>query len=322
MLAGMSLVSSGGGGLTLKHQPVLLQEAIAALAVKPHGFYVDATFGRGGHAQAISALLGASGKLLVIDKDEDAIKVALAWALRDESVIVKHGSFANLKNWINTLDMMGKVDGVLLDLGVSSPQLDDETRGFSFLKNGPLDMRMDKTQKLTAALWVNHAAEKEIARILHEYGEERFSRRIAKAIVEARALKPLTTTAELAEIVKRANPCWEKHKHPATRAFQALRIVVNNELDELRSSLEQSLDVLAIGGRLAVIGFQSLEDRVVKDFMQQYIHGHELTKLPLKQTELGIRLKRIGRAIKPSAAEINDNPRARSAHLRVMEKIA
>lgn len=320
MLAGMSLASSGSGGLTLGHAPVLLREALEALAVKENGFYVDGTFGRGGHARALLDLLSAKGKLLVIDKDEDAIKEALK--LQDARVIVKQGSFANLKQWIDELGLVGKVDGILLDLGVSSPQLDDAARGFSFLKNGPLDMRMDPKQKLTAALWINQASEEEIARVFYEYGEEKFSRRMAKAIVKARAEKPLATTEQLAEVVKQANPRWEKHKHPATRAFQALRIVVNNELQELQSCLEQSLDVLAIGGRLAVICFQSLEDRVMKKFMQHYIHQPELSKLPLRQAELNIKLKRIGRAITPSDAEINENPRARSAHLRVVEKIA
>lgn len=320
MLAGMSLASSGSGGLTLEHQPVLLEEALEALAVKSDGFYVDATFGRGGHARQILNLLNESGKLLVIDKDEEAIREANK--LQDARIIIKHGSFTNLKNWIDELGLVGKIDGILLDLGVSSPQLDDAARGFSFLKNGPLDMRMDPKQKLTAALWINRASEEEIARILYEYGEEKFSRRIARAIVKARALKPLTTTEQLAEIVAQANPKWEKHKHPATRTFQALRIVVNDELNELRNCLEQSLEVLAIGGRLAVIGFQSLEDRVMKSFMQRYIHGSALHQLPLRQAELGIKLKRIGRALKPSDAEINQNPRARSAHLRVVEKIA
>jgi len=318
MLAGITPASSRSGGAQ-GHVPVLLREAIAALVIKENGFYVDATFGRGGHAREIMASL-VRGKLLVIDKDESAIAAAIK--MQDERMIVRQGSFANLKRWVEELGFGGKVDGILLDLGMSSPQVDDARRGFSFTKNGPLDMRMDTTQKLTAALWLSRATEKELEWVLRNYGEERFSRRIARAIFEAQRVKPLTTTEQLADVAKRANPRWEQHKHPATRVFQALRMVVNDELNELRSCLEQSLDVLAIGGRLAVISFHSLEDRVVKDFAQKYMQGCALSKLPLTAEQLAIRLKRIGRAVAPSDAEINDNPRARSAHLRVLEKIA
>ena len=319
MCAGRPPVSTGDGRSIQEHVPVLLQEALAALALKPEGLYVDATFGRGGHTNEILRQL-TRGKVLVIDKDVAAIEVARQ--LRDERVVARQGSFANLQQWIEELGWTKKVNGVLLDLGVSSPQLDDEKRGFSFMRNGPLDMRMDASQPLTAAKWLKRATEREIAQVLRDYGEERFSQRIARAIVKARAQAAIETTAQLAEIVKQAHPAWEKYKHPATRTFQALRIVVNDELNELRSCLEQSLEVLAIGGRLAVIGFHSLEDRIVKEFMRKHLQGPELKKLPLRQAELNIRLKRIGRTITPTAAEINQNPRARSAHLRIAEKIA
>ncbi|MEI8055500.1 MAG: 16S rRNA (cytosine(1402)-N(4))-methyltransferase RsmH [bacterium] len=301
------------------HKPILLQESVDGLAVKKDGIYVDATFGRGGHSLRILQCLGTNGMLLCIDQDHEAIQRALQ--ISDKRLIVRQGSFSNIKLWIDELDCSGKVDGVLLDLGVSSPQLNSAARGFSFLRDGPLDMRMNQEQPLDAAMWLNCAKEHEIAWVLKEYGEERFSKRIAHAIVSERAIAPIVTTGRLAEIVKKANPKWEEHKHPATRAFQAIRVFINNELQELRDCLEQCLDVLAIGGRLVVISFHSLEDRIVKQFMQKHIRGHIPEGVPLRDIQLPRRLECIGRVVHASVEEINNNPRSRSAVLRIVEKL-
>lgn len=302
-----------------EHKSVLLKEVIAGLVVKKDGIYVDATFGRGGHSKEILQHLDASGVLLCIDKDQEAIKKAEA--INDKRLIIRQGSFTNIKKWIDELGFSGKISGILFDLGVSSPQLDDPERGFSFLHDGPLDMRMDQSQSLDAAKWLNHAEENEIAKVLKEYGEERFSKRIAHAIVRERVIAPIVTTLRLAEIVKKANPKWEKHKHPATRSFQAIRIFINNELQELRDCLEQCLDLLEVSGRLLVISFHSLEDRIVKQFMQKHIKGQVPEGLPLRDIQILRRLKRIGRPIYASTEEININRRARSAILRIMEKL-
>jgi len=308
-----------GEDLGDEHKPVLLRESIDGLSVKEDGIYVDATFGRGGHSVEILQRLGTKGILLCIDKDQEAIQKALQ--ISDKRLIIRQGSFANIKPWIDELDYSGKINGVLLDLGVSSPQLNSAERGFSFLHDGPLDMRMDQKQLLDAASWLSRAKEHEIAWVLKEYGEERFSKRIAHVIVQERAIAPIVTTGRLAEIVKKANPKWEEYKHPATRAFQAIRIFINNELQELRDCLEQCLDVLAIGGRLVVISFHSLEDRIVKQFMQKHIKGHVPEGVPLRDIQLPRRFERIGRVIHASAEEINNNPRSRSAVLRVVEKL-
>ncbi|HTQ98334.1 MAG TPA: 16S rRNA (cytosine(1402)-N(4))-methyltransferase RsmH, partial [Candidatus Acidoferrum sp.] len=235
-----------------RHQSVLLQQAVDALITDPDGFYVDGTFGRGGHSKLILQRLSAQGVLLVMDKDPAAIAEAQALQAKDARVKVWHGSFAGLCEAV-AANGGGRVQGVLLDLGVSSPQLDDPLRGFSFSKDGPLDMRMDNGSGITAAEWLRDADEADIARVLYEYGEEKFSRRMAKAIVAARAAVPLTSTLQLAEIVKAANPAWEKHKHPATRAFQAIRIFINDELQDLEAVLPAAVEVLAPGGRLVVI---------------------------------------------------------------------
>jgi 16S rRNA (cytosine1402-N4)-methyltransferase len=304
------------------HQPVLLHEVIENLAIKPNGVYVDATFGRGGHAKKVLEFLSASGRLLVMDKDPEAIKVAQSLQLKDTRVSVKQGSFIFLSNWVKELNLSGKIDGILMDLGVSSPQLDEPNRGFSFMQDGPLDMRMDTTQKLTAEKWVNKASLDEMILVFQEYGEEKFARRIAKAIITEREKQPILTTGRLAEIVKAANPKWEKFKHPATRVFQAIRIFINNELQELIVCLEQCLEILAPGGRLCVITFHSLEDRIVKRFIVQNKRGANLPQgLPVKHAELRIRLKSIGKAMRANEAELKNNIRARSATLRVMEKI-
>ena len=302
-----------------QHKPVLLKEAVSGLITEKNGVYVDATFGRGGHSKEILKRIGSSGVLLCIDKDKEAIDNARK--LSDERLIVRQGSFVRIREWIEELGFVGKVSGVLLDLGVSSPQLDDLFRGFSFLRDGPLDMRMDQSQPLSAAVWLSEAREGDIQRVLKEYGEERFSKRIARAIIKERAIAPIDTTKRLAEIVTRANPRWEKHKHPATRAFQAIRIFINDELQELIECLEQCLDVLAVGGRLVVISFHSLEDRIVKKFIQKNRGGEIPDWLPLYEKQIIRRLQCVGKKIQASEKEINNNPRARSAVLRIMEKL-
>jgi 16S rRNA (cytosine1402-N4)-methyltransferase len=306
----------------LVHKPILVAEVITGLAIKEDGVYVDATFGRGGHVREILRHLGPKGRLFALDKDPAAVTAAKM--IQDDRLSIKQGSFTLLQSWMQELGVSGEVDGIVMDLGVASPQLDDPKRGFSFLRAGPLDMRMDPTQGTDAARWINSAPEEEIATVLKVYGEERFHRRIAAAIVQARTLAPINTTKQLADIAAKANPKWEKYKHPATRTFQAIRIFINNELEELKVCLEQCLEVLAVGGRLAVISFHSLEDRIVKRFMQKHIQGGEFpAEIPLKQEQLAIRFKRIGgAAIKATSAEIASNIRARSAVLRIVEKIA
>ena len=301
------------------HQSVLLHETMAALAIKPDGVYIDATFGLGGHSRAILSQLNDNGRLLCVDKDHEAIRAATA--LGDRRVIIRQGSFANLANWIGELELEQKIDGILLDLGVSSPQLDNPERGFSFLRDGPLDMRMNQEQQLNAVSFIAQAKEEEIAAVLKTYGEERFSKRIAHAIVKERELAPIVTTGRLAAIIKAANPQWEKHKHPATRSFQGIRIFINSELPDLQAVLSQCLQVLRVGGRLAVISFHSLEDRLVKNFIQQHAKGLIPDHVPVLDSQLDRNLKRIGKAIHPSDAEIAANPRARSAILRVAEKL-
>jgi len=305
------------------HQPVLLNEAIDALAICADGIYIDGTFGRGGHSQAILKKLNAQGRLLVIDKDPTAIRHAQTLFENDARVTICYGSFAQIAEFAMQHQVHGKVNGILLDLGVSSPQLDTDERGFSFLRSGPLDMRMDNSQGMTAAEWISKVPEKELADVLFQFGEERYSRRIAKAIVEARVAQAITTTKVLAEIIAKAHPRWEQHKHPATRSFQAIRIYLNNELKDLTQGLQQSVEVLQQKGRLAVISFHSLEDRMVKQFMQLKAKGQELPPgLPITEKEINKQrsLALIGKAIKPTEQEITGNPRARSAVLRIAEK--
>lgn len=307
----------------LQHVTVLLQEAVDALITNPAGFYVDGTFGRGGHSALVLGSLSPEGHLLGIDKDVAAIAVANERFANDARFAIAHGSFAELADLIEARGMTGKVDGVLLDLGVSSPQLDEAERGFSFQNDGPLDMRMDQTRGQSAADWVNNAAEDEIARVIKEFGEERFAKRMARAIVNERQSKPFTRTRHLAEVIKEANPAWEKGKHPATRAFQAIRIHVNNELTDLDAVLEQALKVLSVGGRLVVISFHSLEDRVVKRFIRRQELGDPVPRgLPIRDEQLNKRMRSCGKAIKASDGEVDANVRSRSAIMRVAEKIA
>ncbi|MEJ2565880.1 MAG: 16S rRNA (cytosine(1402)-N(4))-methyltransferase RsmH [Gammaproteobacteria bacterium] len=304
------------------HHPVMLEEVMAALQVRADGAYVDATFGRGGHSAAILQRLGVGGRLIAIDKDPWAVEVARERSARDRRFSIYQGSFAMLEHFAEAEVMSGKVNGVLFDLGVSSPQLDTAERGFSFLREGPLDMRMDTSHGESAAAWLARASEADIAYVLKTYGEERFAKRIARAIVQARRTAPIETTTQLAEIVAAANPAWERDKHPATRAFQAIRIHINRELEDLEQALPQALRVLASGGRLAVISFHSLEDRMVKRFMRDAARGGDLPRrLPVPASAFKPILRIVGKPVYPSAAEVAANPRARSAVLRVAEKI-
>ena len=307
-----------------QHEPVLLKEAIAGLAIKPDGIYIDATFGRGGHSQAILECLGPKGRLIAFDKDPAAVQFARQGIFKDDArFAIEQASFASMKAAIEQRELLGKVSGVLMDLGVSSPQIDDPRRGFSFSKDGPLDMRMDTTQHLDAALWLNTADEADIRDVLKEYGEERFAKRIANAIIRRRDENKLATTKELASIIAEAVPFCDRHKHPATRSFQGIRIFINRELDDLQEALQQTLAVLGNGGRLCVISFHSLEDRIVKRFIQRESEGEQLPRgLPIKDSDIATRLLKIGKMVIPSESEMRKNPRARSARLRIAERKA
>lgn len=308
---------------TPAHQPVLLNEALDGLAVEPAGCIVDCTFGRGGHSRAILDRLGSQGRLLALDKDPEAIVSERAQAMSaDPRFTLRHGSFADLAKFVDELGWTGRITGALMDLGVSSPQLDVAERGFSFTRSGPLDMRMNTHDGMTAAEWLAMVPEQELAQVLREFGEERFARRIAAAIVKRRAEKPMETTGDLAGIIERAVPTREKGKHPATRSFQAIRIFINKELGELEQGLRQAITVLRPRGRLAVISFHSLEDRIVKRFMRDEERGGPLgdPRWPLPSSGAA-RLKRIGKAVMPGDEETSENPRARSAVLRVAERL-
>ena len=305
-------------GNTDKHITVLLDEAVEAVLTDPRGVYVDGTFGRGGHSRAILDGLAEEGRLYGIDKDPGAIAVGTELAEQDKRFAIHHGSFIELDEVLNGT----RVDGVLLDLGVSSPQLDSPERGFSFMNDGPLDMRMNTTEGESAADWINRAEEQEISKVIWEYGEDRFSRRMARAIVAARVEEPITTTKRLAEIIAAACPTREKGKHPATRAFQAIRIHINRELDDLVECLDKALEVLKPGGRLVVISFHSLEDRIAKRFIRKHAKGDELPSwLPVREDQLNKRMRPLRKAIKPGKTEVDANPRARSAVMRVAEKL-
>ncbi len=304
------------------HRPVLLNEALAALAIKPEGKYVDATFGRGGHTREILALLGPKGRLVSIDQDPEAIHAGRQQFGDEKRLQLWSGSFSDLGRCVDELGWRGEVDGILLDLGVSSPQLETAERGFSFLVDGPLDMRMNPVYGMDAAFWLSEVREQDLAKVLREYGDERYARRIARAIVKARAIAPITRTRQLAEIVAVAHPKWEPHKNPATRSFQAIRIFVNQELQALESVLPQCLTVLKAGGRLAVISFHSLEDRIVKNFMRTAVRGDDYPpELPVTADQLNPLLRFIGKAVRASEDEVRDNPRARSAVMRVAERL-
>jgi len=305
------------------HTPVLLDEVLAGIAVKAAGRYCDATFGRGGHAAAILGQLGPAGRLCAIDRDPEAIAAGRERFAAEPRLTLVRGSFGQLEERVRAAGWEGGLQGVLLDLGVSSPQLDEARRGFSFMQDGPLDMRMDNESGLSAAQWLARASEREIADVLFKLGEEKFSRRIARAIVAARAATPIVTTRQLADIVAGAVPTREPGKHPATRTFQAIRIHVNHELEEAEAALPQAVNLLAPGGRLCVISFHSLEDRLVKRFMRREAQGDPIyAELPNVPPHARPRLRLIGGAVMPGDAEIARNPRARSAVLRVAERVA
>jgi 16S rRNA (cytosine1402-N4)-methyltransferase len=307
----------------LQHVPVLLDEVLAALNLRPGGCYVDATFGRGGHTAAILERVGQEGRVIAIDRDPAAISAGRARFATEQRLTLVSSPFSRLKDVVAELGLLGGVDGVLLDLGVSSPQLDDAARGFSFAHDGPLDMRMDNNSGMTAAHFIAKAPEHELARIVREYGEERFAKRIARAIVAARVESPITTTAQLAAIVSAAVPTREPGKHPATRTFQAIRIHINNEFGEIDAALNGVLEVLAPGGRLCAISFHSLEDGLVKRFIQKHSQDDPVfAGLPSIPAHARAKLARVGRAIHPSDAEVERNPRARSAIMRVAERVA
>lgn len=307
--------------MTAIHQTVLLHEAVDAVVTLPDGFYVDGTFGRGGHSRYLLQNLNRSGRVLGVDKDQEAQAAAHELAESESRFQFFHGSFAELPQQLRGMGV-DAVDGILLDLGVSSPQLDDGDRGFSFMRDGPLDMRMDTSCGETAAQWLSRADLQDIAGVLKEYGEERFARRIASAIVAARAVSPIETTSQLARLVSEAHPRWEKHKHPATRSFQAIRIKVNRELEDLQAFLSVALDMLRVGGRLVVISFHSLEDRLVKRYMRDMARGDSLPRgVPVTDSQLNRRMRLVGRSVKASAEEVAGNVRARSAVMRIAEKI-
>jgi len=305
----------------MNHTTVLLKEAVDALVTSPGGRYVDCTYGRGGHRQEILSRLSAEGSLLVIDKDMEAIVHAREMFEGDDRVNIVHGSFSNLAQIVNESGP-GLLDGVLMDLGVSSPQIDNSERGFSFNSNGPLDMRMDQSEGETVADWLKVAEEKQISKVIRDYGEEKFARRIARKIIEERTENPIESTQHMVEIIEAAIPFRDRHKHPATRSFQALRIFINSELSDLRNCLDNLLELLNVGGRLVVISFHSLEDRIVKRFIRDKERGDPYpSKLPITDEMLKKELKSLGKAIKPGKAEIEQNPRARSAVMRVATKL-
>lgn len=309
-----------GGDL---HRSVLFDEAVDGLAIKADGVYLDGTFGRGGHAGAVLQRLGEHGRLIAFDKDPEAVTHARDRFGVDPRFSIVAGSFASMLREIESLGLLGRVDGILLDLGVSSPQLDDAMRGFSFRFEGPLDMRMDPSSHPSAAEWLAHVKEQDLVQVLKEYGEERYAKRIAAAIIAARKEQPLETTRQLAEIIKKANPAWERHIDPATRSFQAIRIFINRELEDLQRCLEQVPALLAPAGRLVVISFHSLEDRIVKQFIQRQSKGPELPRgLPLRQDQLvPPAMRMVGKPWRASEQEIDENPRARSAIMRIAEKV-
>jgi 16S rRNA (cytosine1402-N4)-methyltransferase len=308
----------------MEHLPVLFAEVLEQLAIKNDGIYLDCTFGRGGHSEGILNCLGPEGQLLALDRDAEAINSDNAQTLRlDKRFSLYHAPFSELEMIALKNRLIGQVDGILIDLGVSSPQVDNPLRGFSFLRNGPLDMRMDINNGYSAEKWLASVDEKTLAKVLFEYGEERFSRRIAKVIVEKRAELPIQTTKQLAELIDSAVPVKDKYKHAATRSFQAIRIEINQELEELKAVLLQSIRILKPKGRLVVISFHSLEDRIVKRFIRNE-SGAKFNpgKLPILERDIckGV-FNKIDKAIRPGAEEIAKNPRARSAIMRVAEKI-
>jgi len=313
-------ITQGSDNTEFKHTPVLLNETLQGLKIRSDGMYIDCTFGRGGHSRTILDQLGENGRLLAFDRDPDAIAAIGQQFLDDPRFTLVHGSYTKLEETVKALNLVKKVNGVLLDLGVSSPQLDDASRGFSFMHDGDLDMRMDNSKGMTAAEWLNQAPAEEIANVLYEYGDERFSRRIARVIVERREEEPVVRTTQLTELVTSTIPNREKNKHPATRTFQAIRIFINRELEELDAVLIQAMNVLADNGRLLVISFHSLEDRLVKRFMRDQSRGVDIPReIPVTHDVFKSKLTIVGKPVRSKPDEIKNNPRARSAVLRIAE---
>ena len=305
-----------------EHQPVLLEEAISALNIKADGVYIDATFGRGGHTQAILERLNDDGRLLALDQDPQAVAYGRRLFDREERIEIIHGNFRQVASMVAERGLDKKVDGVLMDLGVSSPQLDDAARGFSFTRPGPLDMRMNTEQGESALQWLSRVDLDELTYVLRKYGEEKSARRIATAIIDSRKDMDITDTRQLADIIVNAVPGYEKHKHPATRSFQAIRIYINEELQALEEGLQAAVSVLAVAGRLAVISFHSLEDRIVKRFMRNISNPPSLPAgLPVMSTDIVVPFRLAGKPCVPGEEEIKRNPRARSARLRVLERV-
>jgi len=303
------------------HVPVLLGPVLEGLEIKVDGLYVDGTFGRGGHSSAILQRLNADGRLIAIDRDPQAVAAAAPLLTNDPRFTLIRSDFADLARQIDQMGLTGGVDGMLFDLGVSSPQLDEAERGFSFLRDGPLDMRMDPDAGISAAEWLNTGSEKALKQVIYKYGEERDAPRIARAIVVARANAEIATTGQLADIVSSVIPAHTRKKHPATKTFQAIRIFINDELEQLDKVLKQSLDLLSTGGRLCVISFHSLEDRIAKRFMRDASRESEQWRgMPNVPPEYQPKLKLVGKVITASAEEIAANVRARSARLRIAER--
>lgn len=305
------------------HDAVLLDEAVEALVINPDGIYIDCTFGRGGHSRAVLSMLSDKGRLMAFDKDPQAIKEGQALEQEDSRFEIIHESFSLLEQKVSDKELVGDIDGIMMDLGVSSPQLDQAERGFSFMQDGPLDMRMDTTRGQTAEEWIAQTDEEDMVWAFKTFGEERYAKRIARAIIEKRQKASISRTLELAAIIKEAHPRWERHKHPATRCFQAIRIAVNRELDDLKDTLEQSLNCLKVGGRLVAISFHSLEDRMVKRFIQKQEKGQDFPPgLPVTEDMINRRMKKVGKFTKAGDQELERNNRARSAVMRVAEKIS
>ncbi|MDX8386439.1 MAG: 16S rRNA (cytosine(1402)-N(4))-methyltransferase RsmH [Gallionella sp.] len=303
------------------HQPVLLKEALESLNIRPSGIYIDATFGRGGHSRAILQQLNETGRLIAFDQDPEAVAFARQNFADEPRLTIEHCNFNQVADVVEQLGLSGKIDGVLMDLGVSSPQLDDAGRGFSFLRSGPLDMRMDTSQGQTASAWLAKVKPTELIRVLKKYGEEKFAKRITTAIVETREQREIKETGDLAEIISNAIPVKEKHKHPATRSFQAIRIYINKELQAIEQGLKSAASVLTKGGRLSVISFHSLEDRIVKRFMRDISSRPKLPAgLPVMEADIEVPFRLVCKSLVAGAEELKQNPRSRSARLRVLER--
>jgi 16S rRNA (cytosine1402-N4)-methyltransferase len=311
------------------HQAVLLDEALESLNIRPDGIYIDATFGRGGHSRAILQQLNAKGRLIAFDQDPEAVSYAQQCFIDElakkraekPNFTIEHCNFNQVADVIQQYGLSKKIDGVLMDLGVSSPQLDDAGRGFSFLRSGPLDMRMDTTRGISASDWLAKVKPADLIRVLKKFGEEKFAKRIATAIVETRAQREITETGDLAGIISDAIPVKEKHKHPATRSFQAIRIYINEELQALEQGLKGAASILAVGGRLSVISFHSLEDRIVKRFMRDISSRPKLPAgLPVMEADIEVPFRLVAKPVVAGAAELDQNPRSRSARLRVLER--